>query len=299
MLGAVDSGCDLLREVAAYMNFTGGKMLRPRLLILVGRSFGVVDERVLRAASAIELIHVATLLHDDVIDKSDLRRGRASVNAKYGDDVAILMADLLFSKAFDLALSVIEPDVLRLLCRVTRQMCEGEMFQIEKRGTILSEKDYFQIIEAKTAGLFSVTSAIGGILCNLPASRQSALEQFGMKVGMAFQIVDDVLDYTGNDAELGKGVGNDLERGKQTLPLVRAFELASRDDREELLRCLNDGRQMSQVLPVIQKYDGLGYSTGRAKAFVDDASGLISSLGLSSFSDHYQALCSFVVDRTH
>ena len=164
MLESVNSGCDLLREVASYMNFAGGKMLRPRLLILVGRSVGTVDERMLRVAASVELIHLATLLHDDVIDKSNVRRGRPSVNAKYGDDVAILMADLLFSNAFDLALSVIDPEVLRLLCRVTRLMCEGEMFQIEKRDAILTEKDYLYIIEAKTAALFSAISAIGALL---------------------------------------------------------------------------------------------------------------------------------------
>jgi len=298
ILEAADSSCGLLREVAAYVNLVGGKMLRPRLLILVAHSMGSVDERVLRVAAAVELVHMATLLHDDVIDRSTLRRGRPSVNAKYGDDVAILMADLLFSKAFDLALDGMEPEVMRLLCKVTRIMCEGEMFQIERRDTIFTEADYFRVIKAKTASLFSAAAALGGILSKLPASRQAALEQFGLNVGMAFQIVDDVFDYTGDADQLGKSVGNDLERGKQTLPLVRTFELASEADRRALLHQLRNGRQMSVVLPVIRKYGGLEYAAERARDFVEEADRLIPSLNLNSYSEVFHHLCRFVVERT-
>lgn len=299
MLESINSGCDLLREVAGFMELGRGKLLRPRLLVLIGRSMGRNDDRLLQMAASVELIHTATLLHDDVIDKSNMRRGKASVNARYGDDVAILMADLLFSKAFDLGLSAVDPEAMRLICRVTREMCEGEMFQIEKRDAILTEEDYFQIIHAKTASLFSATAMLGGILANTAPENRVRLGQFGFNVGIAFQIVDDVLDYTVSEAQMGKSTGNDLERGKQTLPLIRTFELASERDRQELLHQLRNGRQMEKVLPVIQKYGGLEYSTHRAWGFIEEADGLVGSLGLDTNADLFRALCRFVVERTN
>ena len=265
---------------------------------MASRALGVLGDRALRAAACVEMIHCASLLHDDVIDKAPLRRGRPSVNAKYGDDVAILVADLLFSQAFDLAISTIEPDVLRLACRASRMMCESEIFQIEKREVVLTEADYLRIIEAKTASLFSACAEIAGVLSNTTAERRDRLARFGFNIGMAYQITDDALDYSAESSQWGKQVGNDLEQGKLTLPLVYTLDQATPADREALLEQLRNGREMSEVLAAIEKYHGLEYAYDRAREYARQASELTSSLGLPSSEQKFHDLCRFVVDRT-
>jgi octaprenyl-diphosphate synthase len=288
----------LLNEVLDYVHRGRGKKLRARTILLVSQGMGVLDDRALRAAACVEMIHCASLLHDDVIDEAPLRRGRPSVNAKYGDDVAILVADLLFSQAYDLALSTVEPEILRLVCRASRLMCESEMFQIEKRQDILTEEEYLRIIEAKTASLFAVCVEVGGVLSKVSPERRSRLARFGSNIGMAYQITDDALDYSAESSRWGKQIGNDLERGKLTLPLVYALEQACPADRRVLIDQLRNGRDINRVLPVIEKYRGLEYTYRRARQFAREAHELTPLLGLSSSVDRFHDLCHFVVDRT-
>jgi octaprenyl-diphosphate synthase len=291
----------LLQEVAEYCNLGGGKKLRPRFLILVARAVSgspQTDDAVLRAAAATELVHLASLLHDDVIDKTTMRRGRPSVNAQYGDNVAILMADLLFAHAFDLALSTLEPQITRLLAQTTRLMCESEIFQIERAGQNLSREDYYYIIRCKTAALFSLCAEVGGFLGGAPDKTRRALAEFGRLIGMTYQITDDVLDYTALGEQWGKPQGHDLSEGKLTLPVVYTCEQATPEDREALLSELRNGRQMDRVLPILQKYGGLEFSEGQARKFAREAQELIPTLALRQSDDLFQALCRFASDRT-
>ncbi|MBN1866193.1 polyprenyl synthetase family protein [Candidatus Sumerlaeota bacterium] len=296
----------LLNEAIDYIAPEKGKKLRPRLVLSAAYSLLDADEptpefadTAIRVAAAVELIHTASLLHDDVVDRAEMRRGRPSVNARFGDNVAILIADLLFSHAFDLVLSSLEPEAMRLVCRATREMCESEIRQIERGPDVLSEADYYQGIRAKTALLFSVSAELGAILARASVERREALARFGIEVGMAYQICDDVLDYTAGDGRWGKGVGNDLAQGKQTLPLIRALDVASDEDRQYLLSQLRNGREMHKVFPVIQKYRGIEYATDKAREFAARAGEVLSLVHPGSGEDLFRDFCRFAVDRSY
>lgn len=297
--GAVSSKDGLVTEVADYIHLGAGKKLRARLLVLVAHATGGVNEQVFRMAACVELVHSASLLHDDVIDAASERRGRPSVNARYGDAVAILMADLLYGQAFDQALGAVDPEVMRIIARATRHMCESEMFQIEKSGAILTEEEYLRIIRTKTAILFSSCAELGGVLNSVAHERRRALADFGLHLGMAFQIVDDNLDYSGADSRLGKPLLNDLAQGKQTLPLVHALENATAADRKDLMHILSNGRDITAVSPYIEKYEGLEYSHKRATEFAVRAEELVEDLDAGERSEQFRDLCRFVVARTY
>lgn len=294
-----DSG---LFALAARRTLEGqGKKLRPRIVLLVRHASGAQGpsgEREIAAAAAVELVHVASLIHDDVIDRAATRRGRPSLNAEYGNDVAILMADYLYAQAFEMAIDAVGPDILQLLCRVTRQMCRSEILQIEKRGELISEGDYLRIIDAKTAALFAAAAEIGGILAGADEALRQALAEFGRHIGMAYQITDDFLDYAGAAPSLGKPTGNDLAQGKQTLPLLHACTQASEDERRQVVQTLNNGREMSRIMPLIRKYGGLEYAEGRAREFASEARSAIASLPGARASEPMRQLCDFVVDRS-
>lgn len=239
--GIVDSDSQMIREVGEYVALTSGKKLRPMLNLLATRAFNPTGEVSVQIAAAMELVHVATLLHDDVIDKAQIRRGQQSVNARWGDDVAILMADYLYSAAFELLLENLVAPPLRMVCKVTRRMCEGEMFQIERRGAWLTSEDYLHICSCKTGWLFSACAALGGELAHLESDHVARLAAFGMDFGLAFQITDDTLDYTAQSESWGKAVGSDLAAGKQTLPLILTLQHADEDEAAELRRALGEG----------------------------------------------------------
>ena len=250
----------LTNEVVDYLRATSGKRLRPMVALLASGVGGQrVDARIL-AAAVVELLHIASLLHDDVIDHASLRRGRATVNARWSNDVAILMADFLYSRAFSAAFEMLPPDMIAVLCDVAAVMCDGEMFQIEKNGQLLSEEDYGFIIECKTAELFSACGRLGGAISGAGEAAVDALTRYGRAFGCAFQIVDDVLDLTADPSLLGKDIGTDIACGKQTLPLIRALSKADAEDRQFLLEALTDGRNPTEVVACVSKYDGIEYA---------------------------------------
>ena len=272
LTAVVDSESSLIREVAEYISFTGGKKLRPMLTLLTARGLGGQCSPPVHLASAMEAIHVATLLHDDVIDRAPVRRGQASVNARWGDDIAILMADYLFAAAFDLALQHVGPEPLRLLTRVTRNMCEGEIYQIERRQRWLTQEDYLYLISCKTAYLFSACCALGAMHAGLDESTIEAAASFGLDFGLAFQITDDTLDYTAVDEHWGKPVGIDLTDGKQTIPLILAHERASEADRRRLEAIMNDGRDLASVRELLNRYGAIESSLEMARHYAGQAS---------------------------
>jgi octaprenyl-diphosphate synthase len=270
----------LMQEVADYVRGLRGKMLRPAIVCLSARGFGYDGEEDLhtRLGAAVELFHVATLLHDDVIDKAPLRRGNPTVNARWGDDVAILFADYLYASCFDLALSALNPEIVQVLTRTTQQMTEGEMFQIEKRGDWLLVEDYLSIIRSKTAYLFSACSGLGAILADADPDMTRHMFEFGLNFGMAFQITDDALDYEAQGGKWGKRVGADLAEGKQTLPLLHTLQQASPEDRKTLETVLSNGRSFEVVHSFVKRYRGIEYSLERAAEFTRASLGALDQV---------------------
>lgn len=274
----LESQVGLTNEVVMYLQAASGKRLRPMVTLLASRAGGrIVDSRV-HAAAVVELLHIASLLHDDVIDRAPLRRGRETVNARWSNDVAILMADFLYSRAFSCAFEMLPPQLIAILCRVAAVMCDGEMFQIEKNGQLLSEQDYLFIIESKTGELFSACGRIGGGISTAGDKATAALDRYGRAFGCAFQITDDVLDLTADPTRLGKEIGTDIACGKHTLPLIRAIAMANAADREFLLAALSDGRDPVAVVERVNKYGGIDYAMAVARRNAEIARRAIADL---------------------
>lgn len=292
----------LTREVGRYVQNSQGKQLRPILTLLSAWACGRRDRAVHQTAAALEIVHNASLLHDDVIDRSALRRGRPTVNARFGDNVAILMADYLYSHAFRLALECLDPRVLQMITRVTAEMCESEMFAIEREDALLTEEDYYRIIKGKTAYLFGACCGLGAILAGRDEEVVEALTRFGLAFGLAFQITDDVLDYVAEEASFGKTVGTDIQGGRQTLPLIRALEVASEADRERMLALLHDPTVEGgapALIALVRNHGGITYALEAARRHLLEAVRgldlLPSSEGRAALAD----LADYLVARTY
>jgi octaprenyl-diphosphate synthase len=217
----VESHVPLIPEIGRYIQDAGGKRVRPAVLLMAARLCGYRGDLAVLYASVVEFIHTATLVHDDIVDDSTLRRGRQAVHSRWGNDITVLVGDYLYIKSMALALTQNALDVLRLLCDVTLRMIEGELFQLSKNGDVdISERDHFEIIQRKTAYLFGGCAEIGGLLGRIGPDRQRALREYGFNLGVAFQLVDDVLDLTGREEVLGKPIASDLREGKLTLPVI-------------------------------------------------------------------------------
>lgn len=295
----LESDTALMREVAEYVIRTRGKRLRPMLAILAAKAAEYDGPEHTKVAAAMELVHTATLLHDDVIDHAPLRRSLPSVNKKWGDDVAILIGDYLYTKAFDLALQTLSPRVLTVLCDVTAKMCEGEMFVIERRNTLINSEEYLRIVRCKTAYLFSACTTLGGMVAGADTADTARLGQFGMDFGIAFQITDDTLDMIADDANLGKQQWTDIRNGKQTLPLIHTLEVAEPHDRDDLLKCWNDGRDAQRIMGHINKYRGIEYSIDMARQYAAKAKEQLLDFKPSRSVELFRQLADYVVDRTY
>src|SRR5207344_3311781 len=221
----IQSRVALIPEMGRYIQKSGGKRVRPAVLLMAARLAGYTGDRAVLYAAVVEFIHTATLVHDDIIDDADLRRGRAAVHSRWGNDITVLLGDYLYIKSMALALTHDTLDLVRVLCDVTLQMIEGELYQLTKNGDAdITEDDHFDIIRRKTAYLFGGCAEIGGMLGKVGAEREQALREYGFSLGIAFQLVDDLLDVTGDAEALGKPVGGDLREGKMTLPLIHLLQ---------------------------------------------------------------------------
>jgi octaprenyl-diphosphate synthase len=230
----VQSQVELIPAIGNYIQDGGGKRIRPAVLLMASRMAGFSGEAAVLYASVIEFIHTATLVHDDIIDESELRRGREAVHTRWGNHVTVLFGDFLYLKSMSLALTKDRLDIVRLLCDVTLRIVEGEIYQLTKNGVVdLTEDEHFDIMRRKTAYLFAGSARIGGMLGSTTRDQQEALWEYGMNIGMAFQIADDLLDFTGDEVVLGKPVGGDLREGKVTLPVIHL--LSRGDPRAEAL----------------------------------------------------------------
>lgn len=291
---------DAITTIGRYLHSSGGKRLRPILVLLCARLFGDAGRAAVRMAAVVEMIHAATLVHDDVIDYADTRRGRPSTNAVWGNHTSVLAGDWLYMQAFQIALEERNFTVLDLLIGLTQRMVEGELLQLERIGRIeVSEADYMELVDRKTASLFSACAQLGAIFGRAGESEISRLGDFAWNLGMAFQLVDDVLDFTAEEEVLGKPVGSDLREGKVTLPLIYALERATAEERAELAAGLSNGISFPRVLELIRRHEGIERATERAQSFREKARALIAGFPESAPQRALRSLTDLVTDRDH
>jgi octaprenyl-diphosphate synthase len=300
--GAIDSPVNLVHEMGEFIAGAGGKRLRPILLLMAARAAGYRGPRAVRMGCVVELLHTATLIHDDVVDQAPLRRGRPSANARWGDDASILVGDHLYSKSFALMVQDGDPRVLETLARATVSMTEAEVFQLErKRGGTTTEDDYFRIITQKTASFMSACCRIGALLGGSDPALVEGLTRYGLDIGIAFQISDDSLDFVADQARFGKAVGADLKEGKWTLPLIATLgraDLASQERIRALLKQPALGpAEIEEIRRLVVKHDGVGYALGRAHGYTRSAKAALGSLPSSEDKDTLLLIADYVVDR--
>ena len=298
------SNIQVINYLGEYLRSSGGKRIRPALLILSNYAAGgnASDDNVIRLATVMEMLHTATLVHDDIIDNADMRRNRSSINARFGNQTAVLMGDWLYMSAFETTVAERSLEIIDILTRLTRKMTEGELIQLTMIGRLdISEEEYFDILRRKTAFLFSACCEVGAILSGADTSVQTAMRDYGMNLGISFQIADDILDVTSDADQLGKAAGSDLLEGKLTLPLILllekepsllpAFEKIMLDgeyvdfSRTDLKKMLTEHR----VLDVIR---------GQAKAYVSSARKSIDVLPKTEYRSSLEDILDFVIDRS-
>ena len=241
---SINSDINLATEVSNHLVSSGGKRIRPAICILVAKAFGYKGKDLMRLASSIELLHTATLIHDDVVDQSLVRRGKESIQAKWDNAHGVLVGDFVYSKAFQLMASFDNPEIIRALADSTNRISEGEVLQLSlKNSDVLVEEDYFEIIDRKTAELFKVSATTAGILCSCNEDEIQSLGKFSSNLGIAFQIQDDILDYYGDENLTGKKLGKDFEEGKYTLPVILALKNTSPENRSKLKSLFRSRKQ--------------------------------------------------------
>jgi octaprenyl-diphosphate synthase len=293
---ALVSRLPLIQSVADHLLLTRGKRFRPTLLLLSAKLNESPRSQAVCAATVVELIHTATLIHDDSIDKSELRRGVPTVNFKWDDDVSIAMGDFLYSKAFYMLVKNEMYEAMNVLADATHRMSAGEMLEIERRNDLdITEDDYMIMIGEKTASLISACCEIGALLADSKDGARAQFSRFGHAVGLAFQITDDLFDFVGQKRELGKDIGSDIKGGKYTLPVIATLRNATSKDRARMHSILTSGALMDgkwqELLTLIDEYEGIKYSRERAFAYADEAKQTIRPF---EGSPCYLSLCSAV-----
>ena len=297
---------DAVTAIGKYLQSSGGKRLRPALLLMSSKLVGNGDatDSAVELGAVVELLHAATLLHDDVIDAAETRRGRPSTNVKWGNHTCVLAGDWLYMQAFQIALRERNFTILDLLIGLTQMMVEGELLQLERIGRIdLSEADCMELVHRKTACLFSVCARLGALAAGGDAQTQERLGEYAWNLGMAFQLVDDMLDFTAREKVLGKPVGGDLREGKVTLPLVYALECANPQERtlvETILEDRNYDRvPFGSILALLERYRGIERVKERAGAFTEKARQLIGQFPESPYQRALLAVTELVTERDH
>jgi len=292
----------LIRTVAHYIIESGGKRLRPALLLLAANACGAEGRAKHELATVIEFIHTATLLHDDVVDESSLRRGRNTANAEFGNAASVLVGDFLYSRAFQMMVGIGSLRVMSVLADATNVIAEGEVLQLLNiHDADTDEEKYLRVIRYKTAKLFEAATQVGAILGNASAAVEKALTDYGMHLGTAFQLVDDVLDYSGDLHETGKNLGDDLAEGKPTLPLIHAMRAGSEAERAIVRQAIeHDGKaDLARVMEAIERTGALDYARAKARAEADVAIGLLEGIPDSACRDSLLQLANFSVERNY
>lgn len=289
----------LIEEIGHYLIESGGKRLRPLLVLLAARACGYTGTKHVMLATVIEFIHTATLLHDDVVDASTLRRGRNTANTLWGNEASVLVGDFLYSRAFQLMVKIQCPRVMEVMANTTNLIAEGEVLQlIYAREKTYSETAYFGVIRRKTAVLFSAGAELAAALSNQPQPSNS-MAQFGLNLGMAFQLIDDVLDYVGVENHMGKNLGDDLQTGKITLPMIYLLQHADAKEKLELLEMLREknAETFEKLLHLFEKTDAFVYTKKMAKEYASQAEALLDTLPQSPYQQALVELVRFSVER--
>jgi octaprenyl-diphosphate synthase len=290
--------------ISHYLNGNGGKRLRPILLLLSGKLVGFTNDSALHLGAVVEMIHTATLVHDDIIDDAETRRGKPSANVMWGNQTCVLAGDWLYMQAFQIALRERNFHVLDILIALTQMMVEGELLQLERLGRIdVSEADYMELVDRKTAGLFSACSRLGAVVAGADETAETKLGEYAWNLGMAFQLIDDVLDFTAHETVLGKPVGGDLREGKVTLPLVYALQDCGTEERLLVETVLKD-RSYDRVpfrsmLDLVERHGGVERAKERAQAFAERARAIMSEFPESPYQRALSAVTELVTDRDH
>ncbi|WP_041600514.1 polyprenyl synthetase family protein [Halothiobacillus neapolitanus] len=292
----------LINQLSQYIIGAGGKRFRPMVLMLAAQALGGTSPWAAQMAAVVELIHTATLLHDDVVDESTLRRGRDTANALFGNAASVLTGDFLYSRAFEMMVEVQEPRVMAILAQATNRIAEGEVLQLMNMGDAdVSEDRYVDVIVRKTATLFAAATQLAAVLEGQPEEVEAALTAYGLHLGTAFQLIDDVLDYTGDEAHTGKHVGDDLAEGKPTLPLIIAMQRGDEATVAMIRRAITeqDARDIEAICSAIEHTGALAYTAHRAQAEADRAKQAIAAVPDSPFKEALLALADAAVVRNH
>lgn len=296
------SNIQIISHIGSYLRETGGKRVRPALLILAAKVFDEeVSHNVIQMATVMEFLHTATLVHDDIIDGAATRRGHQAVSARWGADVAVLMGDWLYMSAFETSLRERSLEILDILTRLTRKMTEGELIQLTMIGRLdMSEDDYFDILKRKTAYLFSACGEIGAIIAGAAFGQQTAMKDFGMNLGIAFQLADDILDLTSDAERLGKAAGSDLLEGKVTLPLIY-LQRADPSMQTRLERVMLSGQYdelpRAEIRQKLEYYGAIDEIRAKANSYAATAIKSLDVLRKSEYRDALEDIAAFVIDR--
>lgn len=292
----------LVNQVSEYIISAGGKRIRPVLVLLIANAYSYQGTAHHSLAAVIEFIHTATLLHDDVVDESSLRRGKQTANALFGNAASVLVGDFLYSRAFQMMVTVGNARVMQIVADATNVIAEGEVLQLlNMHNPDVNEADYLRVIRSKTAKLFEAAAQLGALISGADEAGIEAAGEYGRSLGTAFQLIDDVLDYSGNAAEIGKNVGDDLREGKPTLPLIYLMENGTPEQRELVRSCIENGdeQHFDQILAAITNSGALDYTRQEAQKASRRASDAIASLPDSKYKNSLLELSAFAVDRNH
>ncbi len=297
------SNVEIISRMADYLARTKGKRIRPALFLLCCRLLGVKSDRDVALATVLEFLHTATLIHDDIIDTAQTRRGKATVNSIWGNELTVLLGDYLYLRAVDIALTAKSLDILDILTKITLKLIEGEMIQLGKRGKIdISEDEYLGIIQRKTAFLFSGCSRIPAVLAGAPEPVLQAATDYCFNLGIAFQIVDDILDFIGNEKIMGKPIASDLSEGTVTLPVIHALKSADQEEIKHIVRVMNgeplSGDEKNRLLDILNKYSAIDAARQTATHYGTKATEALEIFPSSEIKEIFAALPSFILRRT-
>jgi octaprenyl-diphosphate synthase len=298
----LQSDVPLIRKVGEYVLSSGGKRVRPALLLLSARLCGYRGNRQIPLASVIEFIHTATLLHDDVVDNAHLRRGNASANTLWGNEASVLVGDFLFSKSFSLMVDDGDLRILKVLSDATTMIAEGEVLQLLCTSDLdMTEERYVEVVRSKTAVLISAACEAGAILGEMPSEKRTAMRDFGLELGIAFQLMDDTLDYISSEEEFGKTIGHDLEEGKITLPLIHTLSRCTSEERETIAEIVEketlEKADFDTVFSLVETYGGIAFTVDAAAARISRAKGYLSLFPDSVEREALVELADYIVSR--
>lgn len=303
ILAQLDSDVALINQLGFYIVQAGGKRIRPLISVLAARSLGFQGENAITCATFVEFIHTASLLHDDVVDESDMRRGRATANAEFGNAASVLVGDFIYTRAFQLVAQLESLKILRIMADATNVLAEGEVQQLMNvNDPETSEANYMRVIYSKTARLFEVAGQSAAIVANATEVQEKALQDYGRYLGTAFQLVDDVLDYSANAQDLGKNIGDDLIEGKPTLPLLHAMRHGNEEQAALIREAIEQGGKLEiidEILAIMAEHKSLDYAMERAKQEAQKAVDAISILPESQYKQALISLAYLSVDRTY